>query len=52
MAGIWNPAGPAIDNAGNLWVTFPMWNAIGFIKFPMPALEINSNGIKFHYLYM
>ena len=21
MAGIWNPAGPAIDNAGNLWVT-------------------------------
>lgn len=26
-------------------------NAIGFIKFPFPALEMNKNGIKFHYLF-
>ncbi|MBK7174199.1 MAG: DUF2279 domain-containing protein [Bacteroidales bacterium] len=26
-------------------------NAIGFIKFPMPALEITNTGIKFHPLY-
>jgi hypothetical protein len=26
-------------------------NAIGFIKFPMPAIEIHKNGMKFHYLY-
>jgi hypothetical protein len=26
-------------------------NAIGFIKFPLPALEMNKNGLKFHYLY-
>jgi len=26
-------------------------NAIGFIKFPMPAIELSKNGLKFHYLY-
>jgi len=26
------PDGIAFDEAGNLWVTFPMWNAIGFIS--------------------
>lgn len=26
-------------------------NTIGFIKIPMPALEFNKNGIKFHPLY-
>ena len=25
------PDGIAFDEAGNLWVTFPMWNAIGYI---------------------
>jgi len=26
-------------------------NCFGFIKFPMPALELNSTGVKFHPLY-
>jgi hypothetical protein len=26
-------------------------NTIGFIKIPMPTLEINKNGLKFHPLY-
>lgn len=26
-------------------------NAVGFIKFPMPAIEFNPDGIKFHPLY-
>jgi hypothetical protein len=26
-------------------------NLIGFIKFPMPAIEYNKHGFKFHYLY-
>ena len=26
------PDGIAFDEAGNLWVTFPMWNAVGYIN--------------------
>ncbi len=26
------PDGVALDEAGNLWITFPVWNAIGFIN--------------------
>jgi len=33
------PDGIAFDEAGNLWVTFPMWNAIGYIN-PRKELEI------------
>ena len=28
-----------------------IFNTIGFIKIPMPALEFNKNGVKFHPLY-
>lgn len=28
-----------------------IFNAIGFIKFPMPTLEFNKNGVKFYPLY-
>jgi len=33
------PDGIAFDEAGNLWVTFPQWNAIGYIT-PAGQLEI------------
>jgi gluconolactonase len=33
------PDGIAFDEAGNLWVTFPSWNAIGYID-PSGKLEI------------
>ena len=33
------PDGIAFDEAGNLWVAFPMWNAIGYID-PQGTLEI------------
>jgi gluconolactonase len=33
------PDGIAFDEAGNLWVTFPSWNAIGYIN-PQRQLEI------------
>jgi len=33
------PDGIAFDEAGNLWVTFPMWNTIGYIT-PEEDLEI------------
>jgi sugar lactone lactonase YvrE len=33
------PDGIAFDEAGNLWVTFPSWNAIGYIN-PQGELEI------------
>jgi hypothetical protein len=28
-----------------------IFNTIGFIKIPMPTLEFNKNGVKFHPLY-
>ena len=33
------PDGIAFDDVGNLWVTFPMWNAVGFIT-PNGDLEM------------
>jgi gluconolactonase len=33
------PDGIAFDEAGNLWVTFPQWNAIGYLT-PAGGLEI------------
>jgi len=33
------PDGIAFDETGNLWVTFPMWNAVGYIN-PLGELEI------------
>ena len=33
------PDGIAFDDAGNLWVTFPMWNAVGYIT-PNGDLEM------------
>ena len=33
------PDGIAFDEAGNLWVTFPVWNAIGFLT-PRRELEV------------
>lgn len=33
------PDGIAFDEAGNLWVTFPRWNAVGFIT-PERSLEM------------
>lgn len=33
------PDGIAFDEAGNLWVTFPVWNAIGYLT-PAGELEI------------
>ena len=33
------PDGIAFDEAGNLWVTFPAWNAVGYIN-PRGELEI------------
>jgi len=32
LAELGYPDGIAFDEAGNLWVTFPAWNAIGFIR--------------------
>ena len=33
------PDGIAFDEAGNLWVTFPRWNAVGYIT-PERSLEM------------
>lgn len=44
------PDGIAFDEAGNLWVAFPSWNAIGYID-PKGSLEIvleNRNGQVLH----
>jgi len=39
LAELGYPDGIAFDEAGNLWVTFPLWNAIGFIT-PEGELQI------------
>lgn len=44
------PDGIAFDEQGNLWVTFPMWNAIGYIA-PKGTLELvleDCNGEVLH----
>ncbi len=33
------PDGIAFDEAGNLWITFPVWNAVGFLT-PQRELEV------------